>query len=129
MMGLGATDIGFHYAVDAACYGGHRDLAELMFEKLNGNGQLDLGHMFNDWLCNACFSGHRDLVDLMIEKGADGWNKAFASACFGGQLDMAELMVQKGADEFSEGNMYARENGHRELCEMINVWWNNKLHL
>jgi hypothetical protein len=46
----------------SACFGGHRDLVDLMIQK----GADDM----NDDLYGACLKEHRELVKLMIDKGA-----------------------------------------------------------
>jgi hypothetical protein len=78
-----------------ACFGGHRDLVELMIEK-----------GANWWNCGflgACSGGKRDLIDLMIEKGADDWNCGLYLACYHDYRDIAKLMIKKGAHNWNWG--------------------------
>jgi ankyrin repeat protein len=60
MIEKGAYD--WNQGLRGACYGGHREIVDLMIEK----GAND----WNEGLCCACRYGHREIVDLMIEKGA-----------------------------------------------------------
>jgi len=84
--GANDWDAGLH----GACFGGHRDVAELMIQ----NG----ANAWNGGLWRACCGGHRGLAELMIQKGANDWDAGLHCACFGGHRDLAELMIKNGAN-------------------------------
>jgi hypothetical protein len=108
----------WNWGLEGACWGGHRDLVELMIDK-----GADL---WDEGLVAACRGGHRDLVEWMIDKGADDWNWGLEAACHGGHRDLVELMITKGdergfAFNWNWGLKAACNGGHCDFVEwMIN---------
>lgn len=73
-----------------ACWGGHKELAELMISKGVNN--------FDQGLVKSCLNGHKKLAELMIKNGASAWNQGLNAACYNSHKELALLMIGEGAD-------------------------------
>ena len=109
MIDLGATSMGL--GLQSACEGGFKDLAQWM---------MDLGaNDVNSGLWGACEGGHQDLAQWMINYGATDWNRGLRGACYGGFKDLAQMMIDHGAQDWDWGLRGACSGGHRDLAQWM----------
>jgi hypothetical protein len=84
-----------------ACYGGHKELALLMIQKIESSG-IRIIVEFNWGLSAACYGGHEELALLMIRKiestgRTPDWNWGLGEACRNNHRKLVLLMIEKGA--------------------------------
>lgn len=118
MISKGATDL--RDGLEGACEYGHRHIVEFFFEIAEKSNDDDYVKVIKDCaLKSACANGRRDLVDFVISKGANSWEYGFVGACAGGHRDIVDLMISKGATDWKEGFISACDGGHRDIVDLM----------
>ena len=105
--------------VHFAALRGHRELVEMMLEKIpkiheNHHKYNLLGIMFE-----AEKAGHADIVELLIDHDKQCLNRALRQAAGNGQMDRFFAMVEKGATKFDKALIEAAKGGHTHIIRHI----------
>jgi Ankyrin repeats (3 copies) len=104
-------------ALQAASYGGHKALVELLLSRgadINAQGGL-----YDNALQGASCEGHLETAKLLCSKGADinaqggHQSTALSAAASGGHLKIVNFLISKGAEIYAGGNAL-RGRG---------IWW------
>ncbi|OAA45089.1 Pfs, NACHT and Ankyrin domain protein [Beauveria brongniartii RCEF 3172] len=120
----------FGNALQAASYGGHRDVIQLLLDK--GADINEKGGKYGNALQAALSKGYRDIVQLLLDKGADinaqggiHGNALQAASSYRGYRDIIQLLLDKGADINAQGGINqnalqaASYKGHQEIVQLL----------
>lgn len=87
----------------AAVEGGNVDIVKLLLD--SRETVIDVGYIYDPWLCAAAQRGHLEVVKFLLDKGATGWG-AFSAPVLGGHRDTVNLLLQRGhqINAFNDGS-------------------------
>jgi hypothetical protein len=106
----------FNEGLAGACWGGRKEMAQLMIER--GAANFDWG------LLGACLGGRINTAELMIEKGATNIQQGLERACDRGHMELTLLLIHKTESsgslvEFGPLLTIACRDGHKEILGLI----------
>ena len=128
------------YALQAACFGGHRKLVNLLMARgidywyygflgaynANNNVLMRLmllrgGYEHKEVLELLCESRNINLINLAIDYGATAWGRGFRSACTNGYATIVELLIIriKNSNDLRKGLINACQFDHLPIVERI----------
>ena len=107
---------GYNNALEAACYGGHYDIAKLLVSK---GADVNFSSIFGKTpLYSAVYGGNIDIVKLLLDNGAkvNLGESALLAALKQNQTEIAALLIDKGANV-----NYMEESGLSPLKEAVRI--------
>ncbi|KXH65986.1 hypothetical protein CSAL01_02126 [Colletotrichum salicis] len=122
-----ATEVALS-ALEIASLGGHKDIVELLLEKLGGVARV------NECIYNASIRGHVEIVKLLLASGVDpaissreniNGVTALDAASAGGHAQIVRILLDQGMDVNAKDSsnmtalLRASRGGHREVVKFL----------
>lgn len=102
-----------HWGFLGACEGGHKELAEDMYELNHVDIDLD------EAIYVVYKNNHRHMIQYLIDKGPINFDRALAGACVSGNVDLAQDALDRGASDVNWAFIEACMAGQIETMKFL----------
>jgi ankyrin repeat protein len=97
-------------ALENACKGGHREIAEMMIQN---------GAVLGRGLTGACMGGNHEFVNWILSLGCTNYDNGLLGACAGGNDDLTFFMIELGANDFKGAFIQTAKHGQLRLGKLL----------